>query len=75
MDISVRSFRRALRIEHLRFRINSYSQQLHSIQAQRDNDLQVERVLQREMALAKSELNLLKMRSSAVPTAAVGEPR
>lgn len=60
----MKSFRCALRIELLRFQINSYLYQLHSIAAQRANDVEIERVLRYEMLQAKSKLKQFELDSS-----------
>jgi hypothetical protein len=72
MNISLASFRRALRIERLRLRINSYSYQLHSIHMQRENDFKAECLIHKEMSLAKSDLKRLQLSASARSTATAG---
>lgn len=67
MDLSLKSIMHALEIHSLRLRINSYSRQLHSIRAQRDNDFNLECVLHREMSIAESCLKQLELQSLARP--------
>lgn len=48
-----------IRTVWLSLRIDAYSRQLHSIWAQRENDYEAERVLQRDLCSVRSELRKL----------------
>ena len=58
MLVTVKSLIADLNGMWLRHRLDTYSRQLQSIAVQRENDFQVERILQKQISIIRSELRL-----------------
>ena len=58
MFVTVRSLMADLNGLWLRHRLDTYLRQLQSIAVQRENDFQVERILQKQISIIRSELRL-----------------
>ena len=58
MLVTVKSLMADLNELWLRHRLDTYSRQLQSIAVQRENDFQVERLLQKQVSIIRSELRL-----------------
>lgn len=68
MDNNLKSIAMAVRIFWLRYRIDGYARQLHSIQVQRENDFNAERMLHWQMLTSRSKLGHLVQQPCATST-------
>lgn len=59
MAFNFHPIRLRIRTIWLRLRVDAYSRQLHAILAQRENDFEAERMLQRDLCTVRSELRKL----------------